>query len=279
MKASDVMSAPVRVIAPSETVAHARRLMVRYRISRLPVIDEGELTGIVTKKDLAYRLRQSEPAWRRRPIDSIPIRVIAVPDPVTVSPSTSIREVASVLLEHSISGVPVVEGDEVTGIVTKSDIMRSASFQNLVLPVSDLMEDVLEVNRLHSLDHVIDVMSERNDKVVVVNNDGTLAGIITETNLAFFDRGERLARVVQKDASVRHRRIRCGMAAEGTLRVPPVTAEEIMTSPVHTTSPETPVSQAVSSMNAHRVNSLVILDGTEIVGIIKRDDIIREVAK
>ncbi|HOX34079.1 MAG TPA: CBS domain-containing protein [Methanoregulaceae archaeon] len=279
MKAADVMSAPVRVIAPDETVAHARKLMVRYRISRLPVIDDEALTGIVTKKDLGYRLRQSEPAWRRRPIDSIPIRIIAVPDPVTVAPSSSIREVASIFLEHSISGVPVVEGDEVAGIVTKSDIMRSASFQNLVLPVSDLMEDVLEVSRLHSLDHVIDIMSERNDKVVVVNSDGTLAGIITETNLAFFDSVERIARSGQKDAGIRHRRIRCGTTGEGTLRVPPITAEDIMTSPVHTTPPDTPVFRAVSSMNAHRVNSLVVLDGTDIVGIIRRDDIIREVAK
>lgn len=279
MKAADVMSAPVHVIAPSETVAHARRLMIRHRISRLPVIDDGALTGIVTKKDLAYRLQQSEPAWRRRPIDHIPIQVIAVRDPVTVAPSSSIREIASVFLKHSISGVPVVEGDEVVGIVTKSDIMRSASFQNLTLPVCDLMEDVLEVNRLHSLDHVIEVMSERNDKVVVVNNDGTLAGIITETNLAFFEGGDRLSRSMQKESGARLRKARGGMPGEVMRRVPPVTAEDIMTSPVFTTPPETPVFRAVVSMNTHRVNSLVVLDGAEIVGIIKRDDIIQEVAK
>ena len=51
----------------------------------------------------------------------------------------------------------------------------------------DLMEDVATVSRFHSLDHVITVMSERNDKVVVMNNEGTIAGIITETNLVFFD--------------------------------------------------------------------------------------------
>jgi len=279
MKATDVMSAPVQVIAPDETVAHARRLMVRYHISRLPVIDEGALIGIVTKKDLAYRLRQSEPAWRRRPIDRIPIRIIAVPNPVTVAPSTSIREIASLFIEHSISGVPVVEGDNVVGIVTKSDLMRSASFQSLRSPVSDLMEDVAMVSRLHSLDHIIDIMSERNDKVVVVDSDGNLAGIISETNLAFFDSGDRLSRSGEKDARIRRRKPRCDITVEGMLRVPPVTAEEIMTSPVYTTTAEMPVSKAVSSMNTHHINSLVVMDGKDIVGIIRRDDIITEVAK
>lgn len=279
MKAADVMSAPVRVIAPSETVAYARRLMVRHHISRLPVIDGGSLCGIVTKKDLAYRLRQSEPAWRRRPIDQIPIRIIAVPDPVTVSPSTSIREIASVFLEHSFSGVPVVEGDDVVGIVTKSDLMKSASIQNLRSTVSDLMEDVAVVSRLHSLDHVIDVMSERNDKVVVVNTDGTLGGIITETNLAFYDNGDRISRVVEKDASVRRRKSLRGIYTVGTIRVAPITAEEIMTSPVRTTTVKTAMSKAVALMNTYRINSLVVMDDKDIVGIIKRDDIIREVAK
>jgi CBS domain-containing protein len=279
MKASDVMSAPVRVISPSETVAYARRLMVRYHISRLPVMNEGSLFGIVTKKDLAYRLRQSEPAWRRRPIDRIPIRVIAVTDPVTVSPSTSIREIASVFLEHSFSGVPVVEGDDVVGIVTKSDLMKSASIQGLRLPVSDLMEDLAVVSRLHSLDHVIDVMSERNDKVVVVNSDGTLAGIITETNLAFYDSGDRISQAAGKDASVRRRKSLRGISREGTMRVPPITAEEIMTSPVRTVTADTATSKAVAAMNTYHINSLVVMDDKDSVGIIKRDDIIREVAK
>ncbi len=279
MKAADVMAAPVRVIAPSETVAHARRLMIRHHISRLPVIDDGDLVAIVTKKDLAYRLRQSEPAWRRRPIDRIPVRVVAVPDPVTVSPSTSIKEIASIFIERSISGVPVVEGDDVVGIVTKSDLMRSASFLNLTSPVSDVMEDVVVVSRLHSLDHVVDVISERNDKVVVENTDGTIAGIITETNLAFFESPGRLSRTGQKDASIRHRRSACGMPAEGVLKVPPVTAEDIMTSPVFTTTSETVTGRAVSSMNTHHINSLVVVDGKDIIGIVKRDDIIREVAK
>ena len=73
MFARDVMTAPVYIVGPDATVAHARNLMVRHRISRLPVMENGALTGIITKKDIAYRLRQGEPVWRRRPLDRIPV--------------------------------------------------------------------------------------------------------------------------------------------------------------------------------------------------------------
>jgi CBS domain-containing protein len=279
MKASDVMSAPVHVISPAETVAHARHLMVKHHISRILVMEGEVLSGIITKKDLAYRLRQSEPAWRRRPIDSIPVSILAVPDPVVVAPETGIREIAGIFIEHDISSVPVFDGDNVIGIVTKSDLMRSALIRGLTWPVSDIMEDAVTVSRYHSLDHVIDVMSERNDKVVVTNNDNSIAGIITETNLAFFDNGQKIAGVLEKGVSVRRREQPRGGKRRGVLLLSPVIAEDIMTSPVITLQPDTPANQAVAAMNRHQINSLVVVENGDISGIIKRDDIIREVAK
>jgi CBS domain-containing protein len=90
------------------------------------------------------------------------------------------------MIEYDISGIPVIHAGEVVGIITKSDLMRSALIGGMNTRVGDVMEDVITISRYHSLTHVIDLMRERNDKVVVVNNDGSLAGIITESNLAFF---------------------------------------------------------------------------------------------
>jgi CBS domain-containing protein len=279
MKASDVMSAPVHVISPTETVAHARHLMVKHHISRLPVMEGGVLTGIITKKDLAYRLRQSGPAWRRRPIDRIPVSVLAVPDPIVVTPEAGIREIAGIFITNNISSVPVSDGDNVIGIVTKSDLMKSALIRSLTLPVSDIMEDVATVSRYHSLDHIIDVMSERNDKVVVTNNDNSVVGIITETNLAFFDNEQKISSIAQRSLTIRRRKEPGGLRARGLLFLAPVIAGDIMTSPVITVPSVTPVNQAVSTMKTNQINSLVVIENSDIAGIIKRDDIIREVAK
>jgi CBS domain-containing protein len=56
-------------------------------------------------------------------------------------------------------------------------------------------------------------------------------------------------------------------------------AEDVMTSPVITTGPHLPLADAVAEMEKHHINSLVVVENGSIVGIIKRDDIIKEVAK
>ncbi len=279
MFARDVMTAPVYFVSPDATVAHARNLMVRYKISRILVMEDNKLTGILTKKDIAYRLKQGEPAWRRRPLDRIPVGALATENPVTVDPGTGIQKIAKLFAERNISSVPVVEEGSVVGIITKTDLMKSVLIRSLNMPVEDVMEDVVTVTRYHSLDHVINVMRERNDKVLVIDDDGQPAGIITETNLAFYEDEPKISGVVGKDVAITTREKANGVRGQGTLMVASVIAEDVMTSPVITVPATTLFPEAIALMDRHHVNSLVVMENSTISGIIKRDDIIKEVAK
>ncbi len=279
MQAKDIMSAPVYIVGPGENVAHARKIMLKHKISRLPVLEAGKLEGILTKKDIGYRLRQSEPVWRRRPIDHIPVSILMTRDPITVSPETLTRKAAALMIEHDISGLPVLNGNEVAGIVTKSDLMRSEAVRNLSLRVGDVMEDAITVSRYHSLDHVIDLMKERNDKVIVVNNDGTLAGIITESNLAFFLYEDEKREIPVRDVVMLRRGESGGKKQLRYVMEAAAIAEDLMSRPVITIPEGATIQEAVQTMQSHRINSLVVVSDAEIKGILKRDDIIREVAK
>jgi len=279
MQARDVMTRTIFVVDPSATVAHARNLMVRHRISRLPVMDGGKLTGIITKKDIAYRLRQGEPAWRRRPLDRIPVGALMTEHPLVVAPDTGVREIARMFADRNISSVPVVDEGAVIGMVTKTDLMKSVLFRALSCPAGDVMEDISTVSRYHSLDHVVSVMRERNDKVLVIDDDGTPAGIITETNLAFYEDEPKISGVVGKDVMIRRRETAAGPGGQSLMVIPPVSAEDLMTSPVITVPADTPLPDAIALMNRHHVNSLVVMGDSTIAGILKRDDIIKEVAK
>ena len=279
MYARDVMTAPVFFIEPNATVAHARNLMVRHKISRLLVMEEGVLRGIITKKDIAYRMRQGEPAWRRRPLDRIPVGALMTERIVTVAPDTGAKSIARTFAEKGISSVPVEENGQVVGIVTKTDLMKSALVRQLVCPAGDVMEDVATVNRYHSLDHVITVMRERHDKVLVMEDDGTLAGIITETNLAFYANEPKISGAAGKEILISRQKKADGTGGQGLLTVSAVTAGDVMTTPVIITGPETPLPDALALMEKHHVNSLVVMDNDTVSGILKRDDIIKEVAK
>jgi CBS domain-containing protein len=279
MFARDIMTAPVHIVSPDATVAHARNLMVRHHISRLPVMENGVLVGILTKKDIAYRMRRGEPAWRRRPLDRIPVGALMTEHPVVVQPDTGVKEIARIFVERNFSSVPVVDAGAVSGIITKTDLMKSVLVRQITWPVGDVMEDVAIVSLYHSLNHVISVMHERNDKVLVTEDDGTPAGIISETNLAFYEDEPKIAGVMGKDVTIKRRETTDGIRAPALMAVASVTAGDVMTSPVITVSPATPVPDALVLMEKHHVNSLVVVENGTVTGIIKRDDIIKEVAK
>ncbi|WP_214020717.1 CBS domain-containing protein [Methanoculleus sp.] len=279
MRAIDVMSAPVYVVAPTDNVAYARNLMLKHRVSRLPVMEGDDLRGILTKKDIAYRLRQTEPMWRRRPIDRIPVGILMAPDPVTVKPETSIRDIAAVMLDRDISGLPVVDEGRMTGIVTKLDVMRSARVRGLSARVGDIMEDAATVNRYHSLDHVIDTIKGKNDKLIVVNDNGSLAGIITESNLAFYEYQDERMNLPRRDVTHLRKEEPAGQKRFRYVVEVSAVAEDIMSRPVITVTPDASLQDAVGLMLEHQINSLVVVEDGDVRGMLKRDDIIKEVAK
>lgn len=279
MRAVDLMSSPVYVVTTTDNVAYARNVMLKHRISRLPVMEGEELRGIITKKDIAYRLRQAEPIWRRRPIDSIPVEVLMVPDPITITPETSTRDIAAIMLDKNISGVPVVENGTVAGIVTKRDIMRSAYLRGLKATVGEVMGEAVTVNRYHSLDHIIETMKSKNDKIIVVNDDGSLAGIITETNLAFYDYLNERMELPRKEVKLLRRSEPAGQKRYRYVVEVSAVAEDVMSRPVITVAPDAPLQDAVGLMLEKEINSLAVVEGGEIRGLLKRDDIIKEVAK
>ena len=113
----------------------------------------------------------------------------------------------------------------------------------------------------------------------MTGDDGSPAGIITETNLAFFDDEPNQSGVIGKDVTIQRRREADGPGGQGLLVVAAVTAEDLMTSPVITVPAETPLPDAIALMGKHHVNSLVVMEKNIPAGILKRDNIIKEVAK
>lgn len=279
MRAVDVMSSPVYVIAPTDNVAYARNLMLRHRVSRLLVMEGNELQGILTKKDIAYRLRQSEPMWRRRPIDRIPVSILMAEDLITVTPEASVHDIAATMLDRDISGLPVVENGTVAGIVTKLDIMRSAHIRGLSARVDEIMEEAVTVSRYHSLDYVINTIREKSDKLIVVNDNGSLAGIITESNLAFYEYLDERKNLPRKDVTHLRKEEPAGQKRYRYVVEVSAVAEDIMSRPVITVPPDASLQDAVGLMLEHQINSLVVVEDRDIRGLLKRDDIIKVVAR
>ncbi len=125
----DLMTRDVIIISPSTSLAEAHHIMKDYGVRRLPVVEHGELIGIVTRGDI----RGAEPSsattlsiWEiNYLLAKTTVRDIMTPNPLTIRQSATIREAAKIMLDKRISGLPVVDmAGNVIGILTESDIFR-----------------------------------------------------------------------------------------------------------------------------------------------------------
>ncbi len=122
------MTSEVVTVAPEMRLSEAHRLMMDNKIRRLPVVKNDRLVGIVTRGDV----REAEPSdatsltiWEINYLFAkLRVKDVMARKPVAVTPDTTIVSVAQMMLERKISGLPVVEGEKVVGIITESDIFR-----------------------------------------------------------------------------------------------------------------------------------------------------------
>jgi CBS domain-containing protein len=131
MIARDLMTPDPLTVTPKSTVAEAWDVMRDLAVRHVPVVDRGALVGMLSDRDLAQvdmvRLLRVEGADALREELETPIVEIMSSDVISVEPDTEMSDVISLLLEHKIGAVPVVEPGtrEVLGIISYVDLLRA----------------------------------------------------------------------------------------------------------------------------------------------------------
>ena len=101
-------------------------------------------------------------------------------DPVTVSPQTSIGEVLQVTRANNISGVPVVDGSDLVGIVTSRDLRFETRYDDPVANIMTPRERLITVKEGAGTEEIISLLHRhRIEKVLVVNDSFELRGMVT----------------------------------------------------------------------------------------------------
>ena len=103
-----------------------------------------------------------------------------IKDPIVVSPSVTIREVLELTRAHRISGVPVVDGEDLVGIVTSRDLRFETQFDAPVSKAMTPKERLITVQEGADKEEVVTLLHKhRIEKVLVVNDNFQLRGLIT----------------------------------------------------------------------------------------------------
>lgn len=116
MKVSEIMSGGVQCVRPGTPVATARDRMRARKIHHLLIMEDAEIRGVVSLRDLTPRARAGS-APKLTVGDVMTTRV------VTVAPDTSVHRAANMMRGHSIGCLIVVDGGTPVGIVTVSDLL------------------------------------------------------------------------------------------------------------------------------------------------------------
>ena len=168
--------------------------------SRLAIgIAQAGGIGIIHKN-----MSADEQAMQVRTVKKFESGVIA--DPITVSPRASIRKVIDLMREHDISGVPVVDGTELVGIVTNRDLRFETHFDDPVARVMTPKDQLVTVREGATQGQIRRLLhTHRIEKVLVVNEDFELRGLVTVKDI-------RKAREYPDACKDEHEQLRVGAA-------------------------------------------------------------------
>jgi CBS domain-containing protein len=143
MLVKDVMTEQVVTIAPSASLKDAARLMLEHGISGIPVVEEGRVVGVLSDRDFLVKEQGPlEPsrwlAWLTDPVTMVDeaklqahtVRGAMTVPAITVWKSASLAFAAQRMLSSDVSRLPVLDGDQLVGIVTRTDLVRAFTRTN-----------------------------------------------------------------------------------------------------------------------------------------------------
>jgi CBS domain-containing protein len=196
MRAHQIMTRPVFTATPDTTMVEAANLMLQKHISGLPVIDaSGKLVGMLSEGDFVRRSEIGTQRKRGRFLKFIlgpgkaasdfvqehgrSVSDIMTSEPlVTVSEETPLERIVELMERNSIKRVPVIRGDKLVGIVSRSNLLQAVASLARDVPDPTADDD-------HIRNRVIDTLAKQDwcpFGLSVVVRDGIvhLSGVITE---------------------------------------------------------------------------------------------------
>ena len=161
MKIHSLMTPDPITITANATISEAIELMKINSIRHLPVVSEDKtLKGFLTLADLKQGLIPSM-------LGDLTLQDLMIKDPITVSPDDDIEIAAQLIYKNKISGMPVLKGDHLVGIITATDILRTfIDMMGLLSSTSRI--DVVINDKAGSLKKALQIINDKGGDIVNV---------------------------------------------------------------------------------------------------------------
>ena len=119
MLVKNFMTANPRVVSPEDNIKVVFNELLDSHIRQAPVIENDNLIGIITDRDIRMALVSEKPKM------DLNVKNVMIPNPVTIEENMSIKDAANILIEKKYNALPVVNNEnQLTGILTTTDIIK-----------------------------------------------------------------------------------------------------------------------------------------------------------
>ncbi|MBX3058213.1 MAG: CBS domain-containing protein [Anaerolineae bacterium] len=125
---NDLMTIDPDTVTPQTSLREVVALMNKHNTRQLLVVNEGKLVGIITDRDIRLAVNSPlvtvDPLERITLLDQFTAGSCMTSNPKTVTPDTPIHKVAQILSAYKYGALPVVEDEELVGIITVTDLLN-----------------------------------------------------------------------------------------------------------------------------------------------------------
>jgi CBS domain-containing protein len=160
MRVQDVMTTDVRTVGPATPLKEVAAILGELRISGLPVVQDGEVVGVVSEADILVKERGTNPGLPglvgflfdettdiARKLAAVTAGEAMSSPTITIAPTRTVSEAAATMIDRGVNRLPVVDEDgTLLGIVTRADLVRA-----FVRSDEEIARDVREDVILHTL--------------------------------------------------------------------------------------------------------------------------------
>ena len=257
------MSENIITVDKDQNLTDALKLLRKHNVSRLPVTNNKELVGIISERDIANKLGSSK--YENMPASRLHVSSVMIKDVITVPQSMQLGEVAKIMLEKGIGSVPVMEDNEMVGIVSKADFVTLAvgiAFDKI--SVKEIMcKNLISVSPSERIVHARRQMIESHIGRLPVVDDETLVGMVTSKDLmrAFIEFRKSVPEKYQKS------------------QIKDLLVEDIMSSNPVFVSKDMSITEISNIIMETGFNGLPVVENDKVIGIITQTDILRLIEK
>jgi CBS domain-containing protein len=276
MQIKDIMSEEIHFIQVPGNRGNALELMREKNVSGLPVVKKGtkKLVGILTRTDLVENPDEEQ------------IALIMTREMITVGPEDNIRDAARKMTENHIRRVPVVDKEELVGLVTASDLINKALWKMDINDPAEkyMLRSVPTTWERTPLKVAFEIMRYFNLKVILaLSNEGKPSGILTETD--FLDESEVVSEQTVHNTSVGTEGDKWSWDSTNVLYViknhlqfSDKEVKDVATSDLAIVTTKTAVKDCASKMRQRNIEQMPVIDVEgELVGLVRASDLIKSI--